>query len=202
MSTTEATGTERVSVPRILADLLMVGQQHKLPDPSGMEASDGRADMSFTTRSALDAWNAVLGGSEVRSQPYKDGTLHNAHVSKGINGRGYLIALSAVTAADVRTELPVETLTVLDHIANPPPADEVSEDDAEEIRAGLNEFIARIDDEVNPNIDAAIAWALEQDEVEEYATGLSVHGPQVTLTDGAVIAWTGSLWEFEAQAKP
>lgn len=120
-TTPEATGPDPVSVPQALADVLKLWHDHKLPDPTSMDADqvgdgDTRVDLGFATRSALDAWNAVLGGNEPRTQPYKDGTLHNGYVFAQ-PGRNYRVAMSAHTPADAHTELPAETLTALDHIA-------------------------------------------------------------------------------------
>ncbi len=215
----EGTASERVSVPAILADLIMLGQLHKLPDPVRMGATESNsiAGLDFVRREDFDAWCQALDATDtVMVQAHKDGWLANAYVFE--KRGGWRIHFSAEYCdATTHTELPAETLTVLEDVANPPRLIAiVSEERAEDIRCELNGFIeheyevgtevvngiaVRVNTVVGTdnNIDAALAWAVKQAEVEEYATGLSVHGPRVTLVDTTVIAWTGKLWEFVAQ---
>lgn len=123
MPITEATTTELVSVPRILADLLMLGQLHKLPDPHAMEATEanGIASIDVRSRAAFDAWMAALGCDPkgyISDQPYDNGRLVSA---PRVIRLGWSVTLGArYQEAEPGTELPAQTLTALDHIANPP----------------------------------------------------------------------------------
>lgn len=117
----QATTTERVSVPRILADVLLFGATHKLPDPIKLHIYRDNASvgLGFASRTELDAWHTALECTEpVREQPYQDRVLCNA--SSQVRPLGYRIDLDALTEPSAHTELPAETLTALDHIANPP----------------------------------------------------------------------------------
>jgi len=121
----DGTATERVSVPAVLADLIMLGQLHKLPDPIAMRATDSNAivGLDFASRAALDAWAEALGISDsTATQPHEGGALHNAYLHRSQRGGlgGYSVNLTAHTPAEVHTELPAATLIALDHIANPP----------------------------------------------------------------------------------
>lgn len=195
MSTPDATAAERVSVPRILADLLMLGQLHHLPDPFALEATEGNGIASIDVRSkaAFDAWTAALGcnpNGYFSDQPYKTGRIASA---PAVTRLGWHVTLAAQYEGEVHTELPVEQLLALDQIANPATVR------AEEIRGKLNGFRSQIGDETDANLDLAVGWAREQPDV----VGIRNDGPdfpEVHLADGTVIAYDpdAELWEFAA----
>lgn len=110
----------RATVPQILADLLVLGHDLRLPDPIDMNAmSNGIVTIGLSSREGLDAWNAALGGDTPTSQLLQAPRLaagkwlHNSW----IRGRlGWNIGLSAQTdSAPGRRDL----YSVLAVIADP-----------------------------------------------------------------------------------
>lgn len=107
-----------VSAPHILADLLMVWHEHKLPDPHSMYVIGVGRDVSvrFRSRAAFDAWVSAIGcepKSQVMDQPYEDGRLVNA---PSVMRLGWRVSLSAQYRDDLHTELPAQTVTALEQM--------------------------------------------------------------------------------------
>jgi hypothetical protein len=114
--TTETNGTTkaRASVPQMLADLILFGQRNELPDPLMMQAREQNqgVEVQLPDRSAIDAWNAALGG-EVRSRPWGSGLLHTSHVRHN----DWWVHLSAITSSEKPSALGAETAAALEQVA-------------------------------------------------------------------------------------
>lgn len=192
MSNTNATSTERVSVPRILAELLMLGHQRKLPDPIDMYATyeNGCASVKLASFADQALWSDALGAKPSTEFTSKDG-MRFCRVH-GTRRDGWFITVDASEpAVPSHTELPGETLAVLEDIA--PPARQiaiVSEERAEEILAGLNGFIKRDGSQVvDYGRDLAVSWAREQPEVVSAGFDAVDDEGLAELADGTMVVW-------------
>lgn len=115
---TDTNAAEQVSVPRILAELLMLGQLHKLPDPYAMNATEanGIATINVRSRVAFDGWMAALDCNPdgyVSDQAFEGGRLASA---PSITRLGWYVSLVA-QYSEVHTELPAKALIALEQIA-------------------------------------------------------------------------------------
>ncbi len=129
MSDTNATSKTRASVPQILARVLLLQQEHKLPNPHGVAADDddeqfGHLRIDLDARTALDRWIEVAGlqHEEIKHTRY-DGDRHGywIHVLNW-PAPGWAVQLKAILQDPETTtaELDAETVASLEEIAAGP----------------------------------------------------------------------------------
>jgi len=123
MTIQQSTTTEgRMPVPQLMATLLLLLAEHKLPDPIDMEAVlwNGCADLKVTSRSELEAWRAAIDADreiKVWAQTL-GGTDYDIH-QFALRRWGWFITFGAhVPVGTVESvSLPASTLAVLAEVA-------------------------------------------------------------------------------------
>lgn len=116
MSTSDVTSTDRVSVPRILAYLLALGEKNKLPTPIHLDATfeNGCAGVRLANHADQASWAGTLGLTQVDSWTARSGSaMRTSYLRKW----GWFITVEAEGPQGAPTELDAETMTALERIA-------------------------------------------------------------------------------------
>jgi len=189
------TNTERLSVPAILAKLIVLQQRNALPDPTKMDAGrSGSAQVDVDSRAALDMWTQAMGcvNLTVNETPYSTGDHGYWIYARDWAGTGWWVQVRAIVP-DPKPLPPAaidtETVAVLESVAGEKGADAmvVSAERLEEILDGLAVH-ARAVVGSDFNLDKAIDWALDQPDVST-TCGPEGGAATVELTDGTEIEW-------------
>jgi hypothetical protein len=117
-NTNPTTPIERVSIPAILADLILLQSRAGLPMPIDIYArSEGpSADLAVESLADVRAWQVALGAEEsaFHTSTYPDrGPIHSTYVSDRL---GWYVRVTASIRDLPATSLPDETLAELEQI--------------------------------------------------------------------------------------